>query len=409
MPAWILSRPVRTIGIALSVAASFAMGSMAIYFDGRGAEPLSNGSLFLPLNLIASFGFPVIGALISLRRPGNVIGRLFLLCGVFSGIQAASGAYVASRPAPSEASYQVGAAWLLAWTWVPAQGGVTMSLLLFPEGRAPSPRWGRLVKGLLGVVVLGSAAQALAPFEVTASRATVENPMNLEPASLSVALTAFTSMLLLAFLVAALVSLLVRFRGSTGEARAQMKWICFGGCIMLLGLALGGGIELLSTSSPQTGSNLAAYWIASSILAVPIAVAVAILRYHLFDIDRVINRTLVYGLSTGLLAGCYFGLVLGISVVSPLHSSSPVVVAVSTLAVAALFRPLLTRIRSAVDRRFNRARYDAARTLESFSQRLRSEVEIDSLSDGLLAVVEETMQPRRAALWLRPGGGQTGA
>jgi hypothetical protein len=189
--------------------------------------------------------------------------------------------------------------------------------------------------------------------------------------------------------VAAVVSLVVRFRRSRGEERLQLKWFTFAGLLLPLAIYLG---DLL----PDALSNLST----AVIVVLPIAAGVAILRYRLYEIDRLINRTLVYGLLTVLLGLGYSAVVLGLGQL--LGRDSSLVVAAATLAVAALFQPARRRIQAVVDRRFNRHRYDAARTVERFSARLRDQVDLDTLSAELLAVVHQTMQPTRASLWLRP-------
>jgi hypothetical protein len=196
--------------------------------------------------------------------------------------------------------------------------------------------------------------------------------------------------------VGAVVSLVVRFRRSRGDERLQLKWFTYAGLLLPPVLFLGDFL-------PGALGNLAT----AVIVVLPIAAGVAILRYRLYEIDRLINRTLVYGLLTALLAGVYAGLVLGLgSVFGRLGARPPsVVVAGATLAVAALFQPARRWVQRTVDRRFNRRRYDAARTVEAFSARLREQVDLDTLSAELLAVVDQTVQPTTASLWLRPGRG----
>jgi hypothetical protein len=390
-----------------ALAVSLALASAAVYFAGDGE--LGGGSPFALVNLVGAVGFPAFGALILLRRPGHPIGRTFLLCGLFSGIQVASGG--ADTATHSGGPLAVFAAWVHAWTWVPAQGFLTMALLVFPDGRSVSPRWAWLTKGLLAVIVAGCLAQGLAPFDVTLEQAAWNNPVAVEPRALSVVLTAGLSLLLLVFLAGALISLLVRFRRSRGEVRAQMKWMSLGGCVLLLGLLFGAGVELTSMSSPEAASAAASYAIALSIVPVQVAVAVAILKYHLYEIDH-ISRSLVYTVVTALLAGLYSGLVLLVSLVSPLATDSPAVVAISTLAIAAAFGPLRRRVQGLIDLRFNRARYDAVRTLDELVLRLRNEVDVGSLSRDLVTMVDRTFEPQTVSLRLRdkePDGGYVAA
>jgi hypothetical protein len=191
----------------------------------------------------------------------------------------------------------------------------------------------------------------------------------------------------------ALIGLLLRFQRSRGTERQQLKWFLFGGTLTVLGVLAPSAVFLAVTG-----------------IGIPIGAGIAILKHHLYDIDRLLNRTLVYGLLTALLGGAYALAVLllgqlfgGIGAKPPSWA-----VAGATLAVAALFQPARRRIQNAVDRRFNRRRYDAARTIEAFSARLRDEVDLDTLSAELLAVVDQTVQPTRASLWLRPSAKVSG-
>jgi hypothetical protein len=203
-------------------------------------------------------------------------------------------------------------------------------------------------------------------------------------------------LLVIAGLLAA-VSLVLRFRRSRGEERQQLKWFTY--AVALLPLFV------LADFLPGTGGSLVS---AVPLVFLPVAAGIAILRYRLYDIDRLINRTLVYGLLTALLAGVYAGTVLVLGQVFGGVGRDPPswVVAGATLAVAALFQPARRRIQAVVDRRFNRRKYDAAKTVEAFSARLRDELDLDTLSAELLVVVDQTMQPRQASLWLRPSTGR---
>jgi hypothetical protein len=222
---------------------------------------------------------------------------------------------------------------------------------------------------------------------------TIANPIGVASLDFEAApLSTILNGLLLFLLAAAVVSLVVRFRRSRGVERQQLKWFTYAGALVLL-------VPLIGSVVPSLGN--AAFVL---VIVLPIAVGIAILRYRLYDIDRLINRTLVYGLLTALLAGVYAGAVLvlgqvfgGVRGIPPSWA-----VAGATLGVAAVFQPARRRIQQAVDRRFNRRKYDAARTVEAFSVRLREEVDLDALSAELLAVVDQTIQPTRASLWLRP-------
>jgi hypothetical protein len=288
------------------------------------------------------------------------------------------------------------ATWFAWSSWYPTVAlAVVFTPLLFPTGRLLSPRW-RPVAWLAGTVTAAIVALAvLQPTFVLDSGHTVDNPIGVAAVinpDESAAGTLLTSVLMLSVL-AAFASLVLRFRRSRGEERQQLKWFTYAAALIPF-VALG---DLLL----EAIGNLL---FAGLIAFLPVAAGVAILRYRLYEIDRLINRTLVYGLLTALLAGVYGGVVLilgqgfgGVGGDPPSWA-----VAGATLAVAALFQPARRRIQAVVDRRFNGGKYNAARTVEAFSARLRDQVELDTLSAELLEAVHQTVQPATASLWLRP-------
>jgi hypothetical protein len=340
--------------------------------------------------------FLVVGCLILARRPGNVIGWLFAAVGLLwmtGGLVEpyAEYAYVTdpgSLPAP------LVAAWLFTWIWDPA---ITLTLvfplLLFPTGRSLSPRWRPLTWLAVGLTAAYTVLGMLSPTLDLPEERTTANPIGVAGADLDAAPlgAVLTSLLLLVF-VGAIASLVVRFRRSRGVERQQLKWFTYAGGLVLLA-------PLGSSLLPKLG-NLP--WVV--VVALPVAVGVAVLRYRLYEIDRLINRTLVYGLLTALFAGVYAGVVLVLGqLFGGLGAEPPSwAVAGATLAVATLFQPARRRIQDLVDRRFNRRKYDAAKTIEAFSARLRDEIDLDTLSAELLAVANQTMQPTEVWLWLRP-------
>jgi hypothetical protein len=259
-------------------------------------------------------------------------------------------------------------------------------LLVFPDGRLPSPRW-RWAAWLAGagvaVMTLGMAASTLGdPVRIALSE---EEPGGLPGLVLDVSVIAAAASFL-----AALVSLAQRWRRARGNEREQLKWVAFAA-----GLALVANIVLQIFQLPGLGLV--------GVVLVPVGAAVAILRYRLYDIDRIISRTLGYGLLTALLGLVYVaGVFVFGRLLNPGGKPSGLAVAASTLAVAALFQPARRRVQAAVDRRFNRARYDAARTVAAFSARLRDQIDLDTLSTELLAVVDQTMEPTQVSFWLRP-------
>jgi hypothetical protein len=345
--------------------------------------------------LLAFASFVVVGALIVRHRPGNAVGWMFAaiaLLAVLGALGEEYAIFASARHLPGP----VLAAWFASWAWYPTLAlTLVFTPLLFPTGRLLSPRW-RLVAwpaaavmaAITGLAALQQTIE-LAPGRMVANPfglAGVENP---EDSRLGAVLFPLLGPLVLA----AFASLVVRFRRSRGDERQQLKWITFAAA--LLPLTFAG--DLL----PDTAGNLLFAVVVSFL---PVAAGVAILRYRLYEIDRLINRTLVYGLLSALLAGIYAALVLVGGELSGGVADDPPswAVAGATLAVAALFQPARRRIQQVVDRRFDRRRYDAARTVDAFSGRLREELDLDALAAELLAVVERTVQPTAASLWLRP-------
>jgi hypothetical protein len=348
--------------------------------------------------LLAFAAFMVVGALVVANRPGNAIGWICSAIALLAvtGALALEWAGYAVATRPGSLPGAVFAGWYAGWTWFPAIALVLVFLpLLFPDGRPPSPRWWP-VAWLAGAgTAVFTVLAALQPtIELTEDRV-VDNPIgvaaidNPEESGVGIAL----GLLLIAVVLAAVASLVVRFRRSRGEERLQLKWFTYAAALLPLVL-LG---DLLP---PAVGSVI----FAAGISLLPVAAGVAILRYRLYDIDRLINRTLVYGALTAVLGAVYAAVVLVAGLVpGGVGGELPSwAVAGATLAVAALFQPARRRIQAVVDRRFNRARYDAARTVEGFSARLRDQVDLDTLAADLLTVVDQTVQPTRASLWLRP-------
>jgi hypothetical protein len=384
--------------VAWSMLAVFVVGwsAMRMLAVANGnAQDLAGGGL-----LLAFGAFMLMGALIVAHRPRNTIGWVFSAIGLLAatGGLAQEYAHYAYVTRPGSLPGAIVAAWYAAWWWWPTITlALVFPLLLFPTGRVLSPRWRPAAWLAAGVTVTRTVLAALQPWlpireveGVVVSNpigvAAVENP---DQSGAGAALLG----LLLVSLVVALVSLVIRFRRSRGDERQQLKWFTYAGALLLV-LPLGDFVPAAALSDTFFGLVVA---------CMPVAAGIAILRYRLYDIDRLINRTLVYGLLTGLLGGIYAGVVLilgqlfgGIGAQPPSWA-----VAGATLAVAALFQPARRRIQQAVDQRFNRRRYDAAKTIEAFSARLRDEIELDTLSVELLAVVNQTMQPTKASLWLR--------
>jgi hypothetical protein len=348
---------------------------------------------------VLGFGaFMVVGALVVAHRPRNPIGWIFSAIALlaFTGGVAGEYATYALVTRPGSLPGATLAAWYAAWPWYPTLAlALLFTPLLFPTGRLLSPRW-RPVAWLAGVATAVFTVLAALQAELELGRdqvianpfgvAGVENP---EESAVGVALLDLVILLG----VVAFVSLVIRFRRSRGEERQQLKWFTYAAALVPL--------ALLGDALPAPLGNIV---FTVPIVFLPVAAGIAILRYRLYDIDRLINRTLVYGLLTALLGAVYVGAVLVLGQLFGGVAGNPPswAVAGATLAVAALFQPARRRIQRAVDRRFNRRRYDAAKTVEAFSARLCDEIELDTLSAELLAVVDQTVQPAKASLWLRP-------
>ena len=343
---------------------------------------------------VLSLTFLTVGAFLAGRRPANPVGWLLLGWGMVMAFGSLTGAYVdrglvrdpGSLPGPEWA------AWAEAVVWHPAFALLAFLLLLFPHGRLPSPRWRPFAWLTVAVYLTLSLSAAFSPGAVNLYYPEATSPVRLPVAPMADTVFGWVLGGQLLVLATALVSLVLRLRRAPGEERQQVKWFVYTVVTVVLvfvstTLALGAGYLF-----PLFG-------------LIPVSVAVAVFKYRLYDIDRLINRTLVYGLLTALLAGVYAGLVflLG-ALLDPIAGDSALAVAASTLAVAALFQPLRRRVQALVDRRFDRRRYDAARTVAAFSGRLRDQVDLDTLAAELLGVVDATMQPTRASLWLRPTG-----
>jgi hypothetical protein len=291
-------------------------------------------------------------------------------------------------------------AWIASWLWVPDVGLYLLLALLFPNGRLLSARWRPFV-GFIGVVVMaGTVAVALSPGPIRGLEL-IENPLGME-ALPNVAV--LTEALLYGLGVVAVASVLVRLRRSSGVERQQIKWFAYAGAVLATSTII---TYVLSEASSLRWLG----WVAfvpgmAGNAGMPVAVGIAILRYRLYEIDILINRTLVYGVLTGTLALVYLGGVASAQAIfralTGQQGQSQLAVVVSTLVIAALFNPLRRRIQGFIDRRFYRKKYDAAKTQEAFSAKLRDEMDLDALSDDLLGVVRETMQPAHVSLWLRP-------
>jgi hypothetical protein len=342
---------------------------------------------------LAFFVLPTVGLVIAVRRPQLVFGWLMLVAAfAFTGGELAHGYATQALLHPGTLPCGIVAAFfqglqLIGFIVLP------LLLLLFPDGRLPTRRWKPLAWAAVACPALMLPALLLTPGLMIDGVPASRNPLGLQ----ALEDTDLVGPLFVAWyliLLLALASLLLRFRRARGEQRQQLKWVMVGAALFPISFF----VEELGNPTLNAVADLLA------IAAFCGAIAMAILKYRLYDIDRIINRTLVYALLTALLGGIYAAAVLVLGQLFGGIAGEPPTWAIAgtTLAVAALFQPARRRIQQGVDRRFNRHRYDAARTIEAFSARLRQEVDLDTLSAELLAVVDETMQPTTASLWLRP-------
>jgi hypothetical protein len=383
-------------GIALSRAASSTVPDLP--FGGE----TDDGSVIA--NLVTLLPFSVVGAIIASRQPRNTIGWLLCSVGVTIGLNSFAGDYaefwLASGFGPD--SLCETAAWLSSWLWI-LLAYVPMSslLLLFPDGRLPSPRWRPVAWGVAlgtagGVVGYALRAGPLVDFPHIANPYGVDSPV-VGVVGVAGSIVAAGSM------VASAVSLIVRLRRSGSVERQQIKWLAYGGAVMVGILGAGGLITLWSVPASIVVMSV-------SLLGLPVFTGIAIVRHRLYDIDLLINRTLVYGALTVMLVLLYLCGVVFLQYLfrTLAGGESQLAIVASTLTIAALFEPLRRRVQEFIDRRFYRRKYDARKTLEAFSSKLRDETDLGTLNDDLVGVVRDTMQPAYASLWLRPETGTEG-
>ena len=355
---------------------------------------------------VSAVAFSLVGAVVGSRRPENPIGWLFCAIGVLAAIVLLSSEYAAYALLAQPDSLPGGLAmvWIRAWVWVPYVGLFVLLFLVFPDGwpQSRALRW--FTSLVLFVIAYGTVLAAFSPGPIDAIGGAVDNPLGMEAlrgVGTNSAVGPVETVLYVLGIVAA-ASLFGRMRRARGVEHQQLKWFAYATVVLV------SGVVLDFTVSEATGVS----WLGEigfvlrmvGLAGLPIAIGIAVLRYRLYNIDQIINRTLVYGTLTATLLALYFG---GIVVLQRLFvlltgEKSTVAIVASTLLIAALFNPLRRRIQGFIDRRFYRRKYDARKTLEAFSAQLRNETDLEALSDDLVGVVRETMQPAHVSLWLRP-------
>ena len=387
---------------ALSVV--FLVGGVALARTaGSTTLRLPNGSVGDAYSIV--FGsatvltFSVVGAIVASRHPRNAIGWMFCGVGLIQGLDTLARGYAEFWLASGWGSRNLAqtAAWFSSWAWTPlVVVPTTFLLLLFPDGRLPSPRW-RPVAWLAALGIsgfVGTYALDAGPLDDLPQ---IRNPYGVDSPVMRVVGVA-AGLVIVGSMVASAISLIVRARRAGRVERQQIKWLAYGGAVVVGTIFVGGVIAIWSVTVSIAVTTVA-------LLGVPISTGVAIVRYRLYEIDLLINRALVYGSLTGMLTLAYFGdVALTQAIFRSLtgqEQQPQLAIVVSTLVIAALFNPLRRRIQAFIDRRFYRRKYDAAKTLEAFSAKLRDETDLDALSDDLVEVVRETMQPAYVSLWLR--------
>jgi hypothetical protein len=397
-----LARPLVARGAASLVLLVYIAGISANWWLERRLGLQSEHSAEDVVLFVGFSLFAAVGSLLVAKRPVNPVGWIMsanaLIVGIFPACESYA-AYVMSTSGHPDALAVVGA-WANSWYWYLLLALTFVYLpLLFPDGRLPSRRWLPVAVvpaiGVAGIAILGALTETLRgqTFDYR-----IDNPIGIEGLGYVEDLQAFVVLgggALAIGTVGAVSSVVVRFRRSRGTERQQLKWFLYAAAPIVAFPAI--------ESLPVIVSGLLFGWV---LLGLPTAIGIAVLRYRLYEIDLVINRTLVYGSLTAMLALVYFG---GVATTQAIfrtitgHEEQPqLAIVVSTLLIAALFNPLRHRLQFFIDRRFYRSRYDARKTLEAFSTKLRDETDLDALGKELVGVVRETMQPAHASLWLRP-------
>jgi hypothetical protein len=392
--------------IAWLVVVLYAAGAGAdIWLEAR-LRSQSGNALEGAALLVGFGGFAVVGALLVAKRPANPIGWIMaaiaLMVGLFPAGDAYAGYVMTTRGRPD--ALAILGAWAQGWYWFLLLSLMLIYLpLLFPDGRLPSRRWLPVAVlagvGTLATVVLGALSETLTGQDVAYR---IENPIGIEGLGPVEDLTVFgvLGIILGVGILGAVASVVVRFRRSRGAERQQMKWFVYAAALL--------PTFLISDYLPAIFGDVA---FVLTIVALPTAIGIAVLRYRLYEIDLIVNRALVYGALTVMLVLVYVTCVAGLQYLfrSLAGGESQLAVVASTLAIAALFNPLRRRIQGFIDRRFYRTKYDATKTLAAFSARLRDETDLDALAEDVTSVVRETLQPRHVSLWLHPAPGARGS
>jgi hypothetical protein len=387
-----LASPGMALALGALTLALFALGVLLGFAAHGGGGGLGVAALLVS----------VLGLVVARRQPGNPIGWLLMGFGVAAVFYGVAGAYAVldyhfhhgDLPLGPAAVLIASELWILLFLVLP------LVVLLFPDGRLPS-RWRMVLQGYLAICALLIAAllgfgawdMAGTPIVVTGKGQLVNNPGPSGAAGIAFVILLAALPVFWALFVARQV---LSWRRAGGERRAQLKWLMAGSALTITGLA--GGFLFGTTSSSVLATVLSNVSLGVGVFSLPVSICIGILKYHLYDIDRIISRTLAYAIVTGLLIGVYGGVVLLATRV--LSVTSQVAVAASTLAAAALFSPLRRGVQRAVDRRFNRARYDAGKTVAAFAARLQEAVDLDAIRDDLARTVHQALEPAHVSVWI---------
>jgi hypothetical protein len=378
-------------------AASVALlaGGVALSYVDRHLVPVSGWDFSSVLEEVTFIAIPAVGFVLASRRPGNRVGWIFLGGGLALGLGFFCARYGQRGlvAAPGSLPAARAAAWFVNWAWAIPIAGLAFMLLLFPTGRLCSRRWRPAAWFVAAVSALDAAAMVARACRVWADPYTALSHGWYRGSHTAVLI------LVPAALLVGVAAVVVRFARSSGEERLQLKWFVTAAALVVAAIIPLALTPQIGLSPAATSAAVSALKVVFSLALVCLyaAIAVAVLRYRLYDIDRVISRTLAYAIVTGVLGGVYAGLVLLATQVLRVHT--PVAVAAATLAAAALFSPVRRRVQKAVDRRFNRARYDADQTVAAFAARLKDAVDLDTVCEDLARVVQTALEPARVSVW----------
>ena len=395
-----LRRPV-TAWVLAGLVVLLAVALIPLSLAAR-QNPLATGGT----NVVVGLSFGVVGLVVAWHRPRNPIGWFMLALAPSLIFQIAGGLYNVLNYGLGHRLPLAPVVLLLFHVLEPVLGLIPLIILLFPDGRLPSPRWRWPVGGYLTLAVADVIVQAqMSVYAITHHRTQVDTSGQLIISNdhAYAAFYAPVALIFVAFWVLSVGYQVVSWRRATGERRQQLSWLMAGGAAALISFLA----TIPAGALPHSVRGAVSDVLLIGIAALPVGIGVAILKYRLYEIDRIISRTLAYAIVTGLLVGVYAGLVLLATQVFRIHT--PVAVAASTLAAAALFSPVRRRVQRMVDRRFNRVRYDGERTVEAFAARLKDAVDLETVRADLADVVNRALEPAHVTVWTaKPGGQETG-